>query len=59
MTDFASITKLKIRAVPSLSGSVYFDVSQRVIHGCVPSSSRRSHLTETLPSQPGTNARSG
>ena len=32
---------------------MYVAVSQRVIHGRVPSSIRRSHLTFVLPSQPG------
>src|SRR5688500_14639604 len=59
MIDLASMTKLKILAVPSFSGSVYLDVSQRVIHGCVPSSSRRSHFTLAFPSHPGSNKRSG
>src|ERR1039458_1820372 len=41
ITDFASTSKLKIRAFPSGRGSVYLDVSHRVIQGCVPSSRRR------------------
>ena len=33
MSDFASMSRLKMRAVPSGSGSVYFDVSSRVMNG--------------------------
>src|SRR5205809_7974854 len=33
MIDFASMTKLNMRAVPSPNGSVYFDVSSRVMNG--------------------------
>ena len=59
ITDFASTSKLKMRALPPRSGSEYFDVSHRVIHGCVPSSSRRSHFTLVLPSKPGSSRRNG
>ena len=59
MIDRASMTKLNCRAVPSASGSVYFDVSSRVMNGRSASSIRRSHLTFALPSQPGSSRRSG
>ena len=45
MIDLASITKLNILAVPSGSGSVYFDVSSRVMNGPSASSRRRIHFT--------------
>ena len=35
MIDFASISKLNMRAFPPGSGSVYFDVSHRVMNGSV------------------------
>ena len=44
---------------PSPSGSVYFDVSSRVMNGCSASSIRRSHLTLEFPSQPGSSRRAG
>src|SRR6185369_13978712 len=44
ISDLASISKLKMRALPSGSGSVYFDVSQRVMNGSAPSLMRRSHF---------------
>ena len=59
ITDFASISKVKMRAVPSGIGSVYFDVSHRVIQGFVPSSRRRSHFTLLFPSKPGSSKRIG
>src|SRR5439155_19010930 len=52
INDRASITKLKIRAVPFASGSVYFDVSSRVMNGRSDSSMRRIHFTFELPSHP-------
>ncbi len=51
--------KLKMRAVPSAIGSVYFEVSSRVMNGRSESSMRRSHFTLALPSQPGSNKRAG
>ena len=59
MSERASIRKLKMRAVPSAIGSVYFDVSSRVMNGRSDSSMRRSHFTLALPSQPGSNSRAG
>ena len=59
MIDFASITKLNWRAVSSESGSVYFDVSSRVMNGRSASSIRRIHLTLAFPSQPGNSSRAG
>src|SRR6185437_12428059 len=59
MTDFASLTQVKPRAFPSGMSSVYFEVSSRVNHGASPTLIRRSHLTLTLPCQPGTSNRSG
>ena len=59
MIERASKTKLNWRAVPSASGSVYLDVSSRVMNGRSPSSRRRSHLTFELPSQPGSSSRAG
>ena len=60
MIDRASMTKLNCRAVvPSPSGSVYFDVSSRVMNGRSASSIRRSHFTLLFPSQPGSNRRAG
>ena len=59
MTDFASMTKVNCRAVPSGSRSVYFAVSSRVWAGAATTLSRRSHLTWVLPSQPGTTRRRG
>ena len=50
MIDFASISKLNMRTLPPGSGSVYFDVSHRVMNGSVPSLMRRSHFTFVLPS---------
>ena len=50
MMDFASISRLNIRTFPPGRGSVYFDVSQRVMKGSVPSLRRRSHFTFVLPS---------
>ena len=49
MIDFASMTKLNMRAVPSPNGSVYFDVSSRVMNGRSAISMRRIHLTFALP----------
>ena len=51
--------KLKMRAVPSAIGSVYFEVSSRVMNGRSDNSMRRSHFTLELPSQPGRNSRAG
>ena len=45
MSDLASISKLKRRAVPSAKGSEYFDVSHRVMNGRSDSSIRRIHFT--------------
>ena len=59
MIDLASITKLNCRAVPSGSGSVYFDVSSRIMNGALASSMRRSHFTLADPSKPGRNSRAG
>ena len=59
MIDFASMTKLNMRAVPSPNGSVYFDVSSRVMNGRSAISMRRIHLTFALPSHPGRNRRAG
>ena len=50
MIDLASITKLNCRAVPSGSGSVYFDVSSRIMNGALATSMRRSHFTLADPS---------
>ena len=58
-TDFASMTNVCLRERPSASRSVYFDVSSRVCHGWSPTSIRRSHFTQRLPSQPGITARNG
>src|SRR5258705_193080 len=46
------MTKLNCRAVPSASGSVYLDVSSRVMNGWLASFTRRSHFTLAFPSQP-------
>ena len=59
MTDFASITHVHLRAVPSSYTSVYFDVSSRLSTAMSVTSMRRSHLTHMLPSQPGTTRRTG
>src|SRR6266850_24358 len=59
MSERGSMRKLKMRAVPSAIGSVYFDVSSRVMNGRSDSSMRRSHLTLELPSHPGRNSRAG
>src|SRR5262249_20756271 len=59
MSDRASIRKLNIRDVPFANGSVYFDVSSRVMNGRSDSSIRRNHFTFVLPSQPGRNNRAG
>ena len=59
MIDFASITKLNMRAVPLGSGSVYFAVSSRVMNGRSASSMRRIHFTLALPSHPGASSRAG
>jgi hypothetical protein len=59
MRDFASMTKLNIRAVPSAKGSVYLDVSSRVMKGRSASSMRRIHLTFAFPSHPGRSKRAG
>ncbi len=53
ITDFASMSNVNCRAVPSGIRSVYFDVSQRVIAGWFITFSRRSHFTFVLPSHPG------
>src|SRR5262249_50285210 len=58
-TDFASMTKVYCRARPEANRSVYFEVSSRAAQGLSPTSMRRSHLTQRLPSQPGITARSG
>src|SRR5882672_1538272 len=50
MMDFASITKLNWRDVPSGNGSVYFTVSSRDIFGSLMTLRRRSHLMHMLPS---------
>src|SRR3954465_7781 len=50
MIDFASISKLNWRTLSPGSGSVYFDVSQRVMNGSAPTLMRRSHFTFVLPS---------
>ena len=59
MIDLASMAKLNIRAVPSGNGSVYFDVSSRVMKGRSAISMRRIHLTFAFPSQPGSSSRAG
>src|ERR1039457_5579393 len=59
MTDLASIRKVNLRALPFSSRSVYFAVSSRVYQGWSPTFIRRSHFTQTLPSQPGTTRRTG
>src|SRR5438876_9276451 len=59
MIDFASMTKLNMRAVPSPNGSVYFEVSSRVMNGRSAISMRRIHLTFALPSHPGRDRRAG
>ena len=59
ITDFASITNVNWRAFPLSIRSVYFEVSSRANHGSSPSFRRRSHFTQTLPSQPGTTRRAG
>src|SRR6185369_16037902 len=59
MMDFASMSKLKMRAFSPGSGSVYFDVSHRVMKGSAASSIRRSHFTFVLPSKPGSRRRIG
>ena len=60
MMDRASMTKLNWRdRLPSPRGSVYFDVSSRVMNGPSASSIRRSHLTLALPSHPGSSSRTG
>ena len=59
MSDRASIAKLNIRAVPLANGSVYFDVSSRVMNGWSDNSMRRSHFTFVFPSHPGRNSRAG
>src|SRR6185369_11795142 len=59
MSERASIAKLNMRAVPLANGSVYFDVSSRVMKGLSDSSMRRSHFTFVLPSHPGRKRRAG
>ena len=59
MMDDASITRLKIRAVSFGRGSVYSDVSARVMKGASETSMRRIHLMLALPSKPGTRRRAG
>ena len=59
MTDLASITKVKRRAMPFSSRSVYLEVSSRVIHGSLLTLMRRTHLILELPSQPGQMQRMG
>ena len=58
-TDLASISKVNLRALPFSKRSLYFDVSSRVYQGWSPILRRRSHFTQTLPSQPGTTRRTG
>ena len=53
------MTKLNCRHLPSGIGSVYRAVSLLKFHGWSPTLIRRSHFTDTLPSQPGMSARSG
>ena len=48
-----------MRAVPLAKGSVYLDVSSRVMNGASDTSMRRSHFTLALPSQPGRKRRAG
>ena len=57
--DFTSITKLNRRAVSFGSGSVYLEVSSRDMFGCAMTSSRRIHLMQVFPSQPGRSSRTG
>src|SRR5665213_1796259 len=59
ITDLASISKVNLRALPFSMRSEYFDVSSRVYQGSSPILMRRSHLTQRLPSQPGTTRRAG
>ena len=59
INDLGSIVKVNMRAWPSASRSVYLDVSSRVMYGWSTTLRRRSHFTLILPSQPGTNSRSG
>src|SRR5256885_2799753 len=59
MMDFASMTKLNMRAVPSASGSVYLEVSSRVMKGRSATSMRRIHFTLAFPSHPGRKRRAG
>src|SRR5450631_140444 len=59
ITDFASISKVNLRALPFSNRSEYFEVSSRVYQGASPTLRRRSHFTQTLPSQPGTTSRTG
>src|SRR2546425_3725656 len=59
ITDLHSMAKLNCRHLPSGIGSVYRAVSLLKFHGWSPTLIRRSHFTDTLPSQPGMSARSG
>jgi len=59
ITDFASMTKLNCRALPSGMRLAWPVLSIRVMYGRSTAVRRRSHLTLTLPSRPGTTSRSG
>ena len=59
MSERASMRKLNMREVPLAKGSVYLEVSSRVMKGWSDTSMRRSHFTLALPSQPGRNRRAG
>ena len=59
MKDFTSIGNTNCHAFSSLSRIVYFEVSSLLMTGSVTSLIRRSHLTFMLPSQPGSNNRTG
>src|SRR5689334_16009155 len=59
MIDLASMTNENIRAVPLDNGSVYFDVSSRVMNVPSANSRRRIHFTLVFPSHPGSSRRAG
>ena len=59
MTDLASMTNVYCRASPFGIRSVYLEVSSRVRYDRSTARSRRSHLIEMLPSQPGISRRNG
>lgn len=59
MTYPGPCTSVNLRALALASRSVYFAVSQPVMKGSLPSLSRRSHLMFKLPSNPGSNSRTG